>query len=75
MDEGRLKDGEEAKNNETLDDGQAIKTEEKMEIKTLMSDFSSAQTQLHARIVACETENALLLFYFSIMHNLRTTHS
>lgn len=42
-----------------------------MELNTIMSDFSSAQTQLHAHIVACETENALFLLYFLIMHNLQ----
>lgn len=42
------------------------KNEERTEIKNI-SDFNSAQTQLHARTVACETENALLLLHFTIM--------
>ncbi|XP_026798807.1 protein FAM184B isoform X3 [Pangasianodon hypophthalmus] len=55
-DEVGSRDGEEDRNDEIQDKIKTMKNEERMEIKTIMSDFSSAQTQLHARIVACETE-------------------
>lgn len=71
-DEGGSRDGEEDRNDETQGEIETTKNEERIEIKTIMSDFTSAQTQLHARIVACETENALLLLYFSIMNNIHT---
>ncbi|XP_027030231.2 protein FAM184B isoform X1 [Tachysurus fulvidraco] len=51
--EDRSWDEEEDKNDETRVEIETRKNEERMEI---MSDFSSAQTQLHAHIVACETE-------------------
>lgn len=69
-DEDGSRNGEENRNDETHCKIETMKNEERMEPKTIMSDFSSAQTQLHAHIVACETENALFLLYFSIIHNL-----
>ncbi|XP_051994081.1 protein FAM184B-like [Xyrauchen texanus] len=37
-------------------DTESVKREHRMEIQTIISDFSSAQTRLQARIVALETE-------------------
>lgn len=50
-DEGAETDGLEHKN-----DMENVKKEHRLEIQTIMSDFSSAQTRLQARIVALETE-------------------
>ncbi|KAG7314032.1 hypothetical protein KOW79_022528 [Hemibagrus wyckioides] len=78
-DEDRSWNGEENRNDETPVEIETIKNEDRMEIKTIMSDFSAAQTQLRAHIIACETENALLLLYFfnnsQFIHILTNTHS
>jgi len=39
---------------------ESVKREHRMEIQTIISDFSTAQTRLQARIVALETEYLLL---------------
>lgn len=39
---------------------ESVKRDHRMEIQTIISDFSTAQTRLQARIVALETEYLLL---------------
>lgn len=39
---------------------ESVKREHRMEIQTIISDFSTAQTRLQGRIVALETEYLLL---------------
>ncbi|KAI5607329.1 protein FAM184B isoform X1, partial [Silurus asotus] len=55
-DVGGSRDVEEDRNDETQSEMETMKPEEKKDIKSTMSDFTSVQTQLHAHIVACETE-------------------
>lgn len=54
-DEDGEADGSDHRNNM-----ETVKREHRMEIQTIISDFSTAQTRLQARIVALETEYLLL---------------
>ncbi|KAL7841911.1 hypothetical protein SRHO_G00256020 [Serrasalmus rhombeus] len=55
-DECRKRDVMEESGDGAQGEMETVKKEHRMEIQTIMSDFSSAQTQLQARIVALETE-------------------
>ncbi|KAI4879844.1 hypothetical protein NFI96_027526 [Prochilodus magdalenae] len=55
-DECRRRNATEESNEGSQGEMETMKKEHRMEIQTIMSDFSSAQTQLQARIVALETE-------------------
>uniref|UniRef100_A0AAR2JZB1 Uncharacterized protein n=1 Tax=Pygocentrus nattereri TaxID=42514 RepID=A0AAR2JZB1_PYGNA len=54
---------------------ETVKKEHRMEIQTIMSDFSSAQTQLQARIVALETEYVSLQSKMSVITDNRESKS
>ncbi|MGH0135397.1 UNVERIFIED_CONTAM: hypothetical protein FKN15_016941 [Acipenser sinensis] len=54
---------------------ESLKQEQRKEIQTIVSDFSSAQTRLQARIVSLETEYGLTVYLVKLQRNSDIVHA